>query len=65
MSRYSIPEMTCGHCKKTVETALHRLDAKASIDVDLEKHEIALESQASPERVIAVLKEAGYDASPL
>ncbi len=65
MSRYSIPDMTCGHCQKTVETALHGLDAKARIEVDLENHEIELLSQAKPDLIIAALKEAGYEASPL
>ena len=63
MTTYKVPEMTCGHCKKTVEEALHRIDAKADIKVDLEKHEIALASAASSDQVLAALKAAGYDAT--
>lgn len=65
MSRFSIPDMTCGHCKKTVETALHGLDAQARIDVDLEKREIELHTSAPTDQVLAVLKSAGYEASPI
>jgi len=63
MSRYSVPEMVCGHCKKTVEEALKALDAGADIEVDLEKHELGVATAASTDQVIASLKEAGYEAA--
>jgi copper chaperone len=63
MSRYSVPEMVCGHCKKTVEAALKALDARAEIEVDLDKHELGVATTASTEQVIASLKTAGYEAA--
>ena len=65
MMRYSIPDMTCGHCKKAVETALQELDAQAQIRVDLEKREVELQSSAPADQIVAALKTAGYEASPL
>ena len=63
MSRYSVPEMVCGHCKKVVEEALATLDSGAAIEVDLEKHEIGVTTAAEPAQVIATLKQAGYEAA--
>ena len=55
----SVPEMSCGHCKATIESALAAIGAKA--DFDLENREI--EVSGLPEAtVLAALKSAGYDA---
>ena len=65
MTKFHVPEMTCGHCKKAVEEALHGIDANAGIDVDLDKHEVTLTSSASADQAIAALKSAGYEATAL
>ena len=49
----SVPEMSCGHCKATIESALAAVGAKA--DFDLENREIEVSG-------LAALKSAGYDA---
>jgi copper chaperone len=63
MTKFHVPDMTCGHCKKAVEEALHGIDAAAGIEVDLDKHEISLTSSASIEQALAALKGAGYEAT--
>jgi copper chaperone len=65
MTKFSVPDMTCGHCKKAIEEALHKLDAGAQIEIDLDNHIVALTSAAAPDSAIAAIKEAGYTASPL
>ena len=35
MTRLSIPDMTCGHCKATVEKTVTGLDPAAKVAVDL------------------------------
>ncbi|MFQ5438753.1 MAG: heavy-metal-associated domain-containing protein [Paracoccaceae bacterium] len=63
MATFSIPEMTCGHCKKTVEEAISKLDFAATIDIDLDKRTAAISTSAGTEAIIATLKDAGYEAS--
>ena len=65
MRKYSIPDMTCGHCKKVIEEAIHQLDAGAKIEVDLDAHVIEVATQASTENLLGAIKEAGYEAKPL
>ncbi|OUS06265.1 hypothetical protein A9Q96_09785 [Rhodobacterales bacterium 52_120_T64] len=65
MSAFIIPEMTCGHCKATVENAIHELDAAAIVTVDLDAHRADVDTQSiNSEQIVAVLKSAGYDAEP-
>jgi len=65
MIHFSVPEMTCGHCKKTVEEALNTLDANASVSVDLDKHEIGVSTAASAAEIMSSLKTAGYEATQI
>ncbi len=65
MTNFSVPDMTCGHCKKAIEEALHKLDAGAVVEIDLDSHTVALTSAAATDSAIAAIKEAGYTASAL
>ncbi|AQS49367.1 hypothetical protein BMI91_10005 [Thioclava sediminum] len=59
---YSVPNMTCGHCKASVEAAIEEVGGKA--DVYLEDREVEVEGL--PEStVISALKGAGYEATPV
>ncbi len=65
MTRFSVPDMTCGHCKKAIEDALHKIDGNAQIEIDLDSHIVSLTSTAATDSAIAAIKDAGYTASPL
>lgn len=66
MTKFSVPDMTCGHCKATVEKAIWGLDAGAGIEVDLEQHVLAVNSTTAGEQpILSALKEAGYEATVL
>ncbi|MFK5997113.1 MAG: heavy-metal-associated domain-containing protein [Rhodobacterales bacterium] len=65
MTKFSIPDMTCGHCKKTVEETIHRLDAKAGIEIDLEKHLAAVATSVDAQQLISALDHAGYPAQQI
>lgn len=62
MIRLTVPDMTCGHCKMAVETALKAVDADASVRVDLASHMVEVESASAPDALLAALAEAGYPA---
>lgn len=54
----SVPQMSCGHCKAAIESALAAVGAKA--DFDMENREVEVEGL--PEAtVLAALKAAGYE----
>lgn len=65
MSRFSVPEMSCGHCRATIETALTEADAGAELTFDMEARSVEVDTTLEPVEVIATLKQAGYDAAQI
>ncbi|MCX7287867.1 MAG: heavy-metal-associated domain-containing protein [Rhodobacterales bacterium] len=62
MTRFSIPDMSCGHCKSAVEAAITALPGTNEVMIDLRSREAEVTGEASPAAVIAALDAAGYPA---
>ena len=62
MYLFTVPNMTCGGCAKSVTKALQIVDAAAKIETDPPKREVRVESSATEADLRAVLTEAGYPA---
>jgi len=63
MTIFHIPDMSCGHCKATVEKTIHSLDPEARIAFDMAARWISVESNTDAARVKTALAEAGYPAA--
>lgn len=63
MTKLSIPDMSCGHCKATVERAITGQDAAARVAVDLDARTVAVESAAPVAALIKALTDEGYPAT--
>lgn len=63
MTKLNVPDMSCGHCKAAVEKAVAGVDANASVNVDLEKRTVSIDSQVTDAALIDALKEGGYEAT--
>ncbi len=63
MSVFSVPKMSCGHCKATITEALEAIDDTVEIDADMEAREIDVFSEAGDEAILAALEKAGYPAT--
>ena len=64
MTALSIPDMSCGHCKATVEKAIHALDPQAALTFDMAGRKVEVQSTAAAEAIRAALEAAGYPATP-
>ena len=64
MIELTLPTMTCGHCVKTVTQTVQRLDAGATVDIDLAQHRVRIESKHAAQEFMAALAVEGYAASP-
>jgi copper chaperone len=62
MTSLSIPDMSCGHCKAAVETAIHGLDATAQVVVDLPGRRANVTSTQPDAALIAALAAVGFPA---
>ena len=60
MIEFDIPQMSCGHCVKAVTQAVHEVDPKAKVDVDLASKHVNVETQADRGKIVAALAGAGY-----
>lgn len=65
MPIFNIPDMTCGHCKETVENAILELDNSAAVSVDLDTHHVDVDTQTDTVAIVTALKTAGYVAKPV
>lgn len=63
MTTFHIPDMSCGHCKATIEKAIKVLDPEAHINFDMEARRVALDSVMEAAKVQAALSDACYPAT--
>lgn len=63
MTRFLVPDMSCGHCKAAVENAVRTLDAEARVDVDLDAKTVEIGTSKGEADVLAALEAAGFPAS--
>lgn len=60
MIAFDIPDMTCAHCKSTVEKAIRSVDAEAKVSIDLTAKTADVETVASVEEIAGAITAAGY-----
>ena len=59
----TLPDMTCGHCVKTVTATAQRLDPQARLQTDLATHRVTIESTSVGQAAFeAALAQEGYPA---
>ncbi len=63
MTKLNVPEMSCGHCKATIEKAVAGVDADARVSVDLENRTVSIESAIADAALIDALKAEGFEAT--
>lgn len=64
MTELKIEGMTCGHCQKSVQEALERVEGTESVVVDLAAGRAQVEGTADTDRLVAAVESEGYRASP-
>ena len=64
MITFNVLGMTCGGCARAVTSAVQRIDAEASVDVDLPAKKVAISSSADPSQLSEAIEEAGYEVCP-
>jgi len=55
-----LPTMTCGHCVRTVNQTVQRVDAAAKVDVDLPAKTVRIDSLHARQEFVRALSEEGY-----
>lgn len=63
---FSVPDVSCGHCKSAIENALRPVEGVAEAAVDVEARTVAVsydDATVSRDRLISHLEDAGYPVS--
>lgn len=63
MPLLSVPDMSCGHCKASVEAALSPLSGVAPISVDLTNRQVSVAGDVAS--ALKALAEIGFPAQEL
>ncbi len=65
MHRFSVGDMTCGHCASTITKAVKDADSKATVEVRLAEKRVAVASQLSQDEIAEAIRQAGYTPRPV
>lgn len=59
---YSVPGITCGHCKSAIESEVSAVDGIGSVEVDIDAKTVKVDLGSALENsVIEAIDEAGYE----
>lgn len=59
---FQVTGMTCGHCKKAVETAIQSTPGVQETLVELESGKATVTGQFSNQAIVMAIEDAGYSA---
>ena len=59
---FTVPEISCGHCKDTIESTLSNVESVESVSVDIEKKSVEVFSSSDLDmiNISQLLDEQGY-----
>jgi copper chaperone len=60
---YSVPDISCGHCKSAIESEVGALNDVATVLVNIEAKTVTVDGEASDEAIHAAIEEAGYEVA--
>ncbi len=55
-----VPDMTCDHCKMTINSAVRGVEKVEDVDIDLNKKTVEVTGHSDVQTVIAAIKNSGY-----
>lgn len=62
MSRtYHVPDISCGHCKQTIEDRLSSVEGVTEVAVDIDARNVTVEGDVDDATIAGALDEAGYE----
>ena len=62
----SVPDISCGHCKSSIEGAVAPLEGVSNAEVTIDAHTVDVsfdEAAVTLDAIIAAIEEQGYDVA--
>ena len=60
---YSVPGISCGHCRTAISGEVSRLAGVAAVDVDIAAKVVTVSGAFEDAQVRAAIDDAGYDVA--
>jgi len=60
MIEFTVPDMTCGHCAGRIRSAVAEVDVKATVDIDIARKLVRIESAQDEALFREALADADY-----
>jgi copper chaperone len=60
MLKFTVPDMSCGHCIGTVTKAVKSVDTDATVTADLTAKTVTIETAAEAGSISKAIEAAGY-----
>ncbi len=61
---YSVPGVSCEHCRRAIEGEVSQVDGVQSVDVDLEAKTVTVSGDPLDEQaIVGAIDEAGYEVA--
>ena len=58
---YDVPDISCDHCKKTIEAGVAQVAGVTSVVVSVSTKKVLVEGSAGDAAIRGAIEEAGYD----
>jgi copper chaperone len=61
-TKFTVPEISCGHCKKTIESTINSLENVETVNVDIDQKSVEVKSSSVLDLSLVsnMLDEQGY-----
>ena len=60
---YSVPGISCGHCKTAIEAEVATVTGVSGVVVDVDAKTVHVEGEPAEDAVLAAIEEAGYEVA--
>lgn len=60
---YSVPEISCAHCKSTIEAAVGELADVERVEVDIDTRTVVVDG-GEWDVIVAAIEHVGFDVAP-
>ncbi|MDQ6614504.1 MAG: cation transporter [Actinomycetota bacterium] len=58
---YSVPDISCDHCKQTIEGEVGKVEGVDLVEVDVSAKSVHVAGAAADEAIRSAIEEAGFD----
>ncbi len=57
---YEVPDISCDHCKRTIESTVRQLEGVSRVEVDVAKRQVRVEGDAPDPAIRQAIEDAEY-----